>query len=125
MPQEIINILLSALGIIITGLASFVVVKLTSWIDTKVKDKKVAEILSTLNQLVFNSVSEVYQTFVETIKNEGKFTTEAQTKALNMCLDKIKSKLAPEIVEFIKNNFGDVTEYLKCLIESTIYQLKR
>lgn len=125
MPQEILNILYSALGIIVTGLISFAVAKFTQWINNKIADKKAANYLSTVATLVLSGVKEVYQTYVEALKAQGQFTKEAQAEALNRCMIKVKSQLVPEIQDYIINNFGDMDEYLKGLIESTIYSLKQ
>lgn len=124
MPQELINILLAALGTILTGLAAWAVSAFTKWINSKISDQKCAKYLSTVMELTTTAVCEVYQTYVETIKTEGKFDKEAQEKALEICLLKIKSKCAPEILDYIGYNFGNVTDYLKSLIESAIYRLK-
>lgn len=124
MPQEIMNIIWSALGVIITGLVSFVVTKFTQWINSKIKNDKAAKYLSTIMSLVGDSVKTVYQTYVEALKNENTFTKEAQEKALNDCLTLIKTKCTPDLIEYITENFGDMNEYLKSLIESTIYTLK-
>ncbi len=125
MPQEILNILISALSIIVTGLVSFAVAKFTQWINSKIKDAKAANYLSTVTTLVFNCVQETYQTYVETLKQEGKFDKEAQKKALDRCLAKIQSQMAPDIIDYITTNFGDLKEYLISLIESAIYSLKQ
>lgn len=122
--DQITQILLSALGVIITGLAGLVVAKFTEWINTKIKDEKAAKYLATIMEISMNAVKEVYQTFTEALKKEGKFDKEAQDKAIEMCLTKIKAQLAPELIDYIKINFGDITEYLKTLIESNIYSLK-
>lgn len=124
MTQEILNIFLSALGVILTGLASFVVAKFTQWINGKIADKKAANYLTTILNLVVDCVKETYQTYVETLKKEGKFDKEAQEKALNLCLNKIKEQITTEIKDYIVNNFGDIDGYLKSLIESTLYNLK-
>ena len=124
MPQEVINILLAGLGTIITGLCAWAVTAFTKWMSTKTKDAKFNKFVCTIAELTMNAVKEVYQTYVEAIKTEGHFDKEAQEKALEMCLAKIKSQLAPDMLDFIGNNFGDVTNYLKSLIESTIYSLK-
>lgn len=125
MPQEIINILLAALGTALTGLVGWAVAAFTTWINTKIKNEKFAHFMSTTFEITANAVKEVYQTYVDAIKKEGKFDEEAQKKALEMCLNKIKSQLAPELLDFIGKNFGDVTDYLKSLIESYIYSLKQ
>jgi len=125
MTQEIMNILLSALGVIITGLASFAVAKLTQWINRKIGDSKAANFLSTLTTIVFNCVQEVYQTYVESLKASGSFDEAAQKEAYERCLVKIKSQLAPDLIDYVTHNFGDLDAYLKSLIESAIYSLKR
>ena len=125
MSQEILNILLSALGIIITGLTTYAVTKLTAWIDAKIKDKTLNNYMKIITQIVGNCVREVSQTYVDALKKEGSFDEAAQKKALEMCLKKIESELAPEIIKFIVDNFGDATAYLKTLIESTIYTDKQ
>lgn len=124
MPQELVNILLAGLGTIITGLCAWAVAAFTKWMSTKTKDAKFNKFMSTLVELTMNAVKETYQVYVQAIKEQGAFDKEAQEKALEMCLVNIKSKLAPDMLDFIGNNFGDVTNYLKGLIESTLYSLK-
>lgn len=124
MPQELINILLAGLGTIITGLCAWAVTSFTKWMNTKTKDIKFNKFMCTIMELTMNAVKETYQVYVDTIKKEGKFDKEAQEKALEMCLLKIKSQLAPNMLDFIGENFGDVTNYLKGLIESSLYNLK-
>lgn len=122
--NEIVQILLSALGVIVTGLCGLAVAKFTEWINSKIKDKAAANYLATIMSLTMNSVKCIYQTYVETLKKEGKFDKEAQQKALDACLLKIKTQLAPDMIDYITLNFGDMDEYLKSLIESSIYTLK-
>ena len=124
MPQEIVNILYSALGIIITGLVTWGVAKFTQWINTKIEDKKAANYINTIMTIAGNCVKEIYQTYVEALKEAGSFDKEAQKKALDMCLEKIKGQLAPDLIEYITTNFGDMTDYLKSIIESLIYTFK-
>ncbi len=124
MSTEIMNIILSALGTIVTGLASFAVVKFTSWINSKVKDKKAAGYLNAIVNLVVIAVKETYQTYVESLKKSGSFDADAQKEALNNCLINIKSKCSTELIDYLKENFGDVDEYIISLIESQIYTLK-
>ena len=80
--QAIINSILAALGILITGLVGFGVTKFTQWINTKVSDSKCANYLATIVKIVGDSVKSVYQTYVQSIKEQGKFDEESQKKAL-------------------------------------------
>lgn len=125
MPQEVLNIIYSVISIIATGIASFLVAKLTQWISAKVKDKKLAEAMTQILSIVEGCVKEVFQTFVDSLKKEGKFDAEAQKEAFNKCLEKVKAQLSLNVLQFIQDNFGDVDSYLTSLIESTIYNLKK
>lgn len=125
MSQEIFNILMSALGVIVTSLAGFIATKLTQFISNKIENEKIANNLILLTKIVTDCVQEIYQTFVDSLKKEGKFDKEAQKVAFDTCLAKITSKLTPELVTFITKNFGNsLNEYLTSLIESKIYELK-
>ena len=124
MPQEILNILLSALGVIVTGLVSWGVVVLTNWLNTKIKDKNLAMLLTKATTIVSDAVKTVYQEFVEALKKDGKFDAEAQTQAKEKALAIIKGQLTDEIKTFIENNFGDVQNWLAEKIEAVLYTLK-
>lgn len=125
MSQEILNILLSALGIIVTGLASFVVAKLTQWINSKIKDKKTAALANGVITIITDAVKTVYQEFVEALKKEGKFDAEAQKAAKDKALAIIKAGLTAELNEFIASTFGDIDAYLANQIEVILYNLKK
>ena len=66
----------------------------------------------------------MFQTYVESLKKEGAFTSEKQKEALAKCLTIIEGSLSTELKDYIVNNYGDMEAYLKTLIESTIYSLK-
>ena len=122
--DEIIKVLLSVLGVILTGLATWATTALTAWLNAKVKDKKLAKFLSDLSAIVITSVKTVYQTYVEALKDKNVFNKEAQKTALDEALKLIKTQLTPELIQYIEDNFGDVDSWLKSQIESTIYSLK-
>lgn len=124
MPQEILNIILSAVSVIVVGLASWGVTLLTNWITSKMKDKKAAGFLTKILGIIADAVKQIYQQFVEALKNEGKFNKEAQEKAKEGALKIIKEQLTPELTEFIKNNYGDATTWISNQIEVALYNLK-
>ena len=124
MPQEVLNIIYSVISIIATGIASLIVAKVSQFINAKIKDKKLAEALTQIASIVESCVKEVFQTFVDSLKKEGKFDKEKQQEAFDKCKEKIKSQLSNTLVQFITDNFGSVDSYIGSLIESTIYNLK-
>ncbi len=124
MQQEILNIVLSALGIIVTGLVGWAVAAATAYLNSKLKDKKMAQMLSKILAIVGDAVKSIFQQFVETLKDEGKFNAEAQRKAKEAAMTIINSQLTPELYQFIKDNYGNVEEWLHNQIETAIYNFK-
>lgn len=110
---SIIGIIISALGVLVTYL-----------VNKYVNDAKLKTILSSLNNLVQNSVLEVYQTYVETLKKAGSFDAEAQKLALERCLALVKANMPKDIETWLKANYSNIESYLKSLIEAQIGLLK-
>ena len=125
MLKEILPILLSALGVIVTGLVTWLTTRITALLNRKIKDKDAARFMTEITEIVMRSVTTVFQTYVDALKKEGAFTKEKQELALNKCLDLIQSQLTVEVKDYIQENYGDITSYLKSQIETIIYQLKR
>ena len=124
MPQEVLNIILSAVSILVTGLASWGVGMLISWMNKKIKDQTLVKHLTAVTQIVTDAVMNVFQSFVETLKTTGTFDEKAQAEAKERALSIINSQLTEELVAYIKDNYGDVQEWLSNKIESVIYTLK-
>ena len=123
--EQFWTIFWSAIGLIVTGLASWLVTVLVAFFNSKIKDKKVAKFMSDITTIVFDAVSCVFQTFVETLKKEGKFDKEAQEEAKQKAFTIIMTQLTPELQDYITSNFGDIQTYIMNRIESTIYSLKK
>lgn len=124
MPQEVLNIILSAVSIVVTGLASWGVSVLISWMNSKIKDQKLAGYLTSITQIVTDAVMNVFQSFVETLKTNGNFDEAAQKEAKDKALDIIMNQLTPELKDYISSNYGDIKEWISNKIESVIYGLK-
>lgn len=124
MPQEVLNIVWSAVGVIITGLLSWATTALVGWLNSKIKDTKAKKWATDIAQIVMNSVMTITQTYVDNLKKENAFTKEAQKEAFNQCLTLVKNQLTPELKKYIEDNFGDIQVYLKTQIEAMIKSLK-
>lgn len=124
MSQEVLNIILSALSIAVTGLVSWGVGVLINWMNSKIKDQTLAKHLTAVTQIVTDAVMNVFQSFVETLKANGSFDEKAQEDAKERAMDIIMTQLTPELVDYVKTNYGDLEEWLSNKIESVIYTLK-
>ena len=122
--QQLWTILWSALGTVITGLFSWLTSVIISWLNTKIKDQKLRTFLTKFTEIVTRCVKSLTQTTVQGLKKDGKFDSETAKKVKEECINLIKAQLAPDMIEFIQNNFGDVTEYISIQIESFILDCK-
>lgn len=122
--MEFEQILWSIVGTIGTGLATWVTTVLIAFLNSKIKDKNIARWSTAITKIVMSAVQSVFQTYVDALKKQGKFTVEEQKIANEKALAIIKSQLSDELQDYIKDNFGDMEKYLLEQIEAMIYQLK-
>ena len=122
--EQFWTIFWSAIGVILMGLATWVSTFVTSWLSTKIKDKKLQALATKLNEIVTRAVMTITQTYVESMKKKNAFDEKAQKEALNKCLAIINTQLTQELKDYVEENFGDLQSYLLTLIESTILGLK-
>lgn len=119
------DILLSVISIIVTGLATWAMAALTSWLNEKLKDKKSSRYAFAVLEVVTSCVKATYQTYVEAIKGTDAWTKEAQEHALKMALESAKAQLDDELTGYITDTFGGVDAYIMGLIEAVLYDLKK
>lgn len=124
MPIEFNEILFSALGILITGLATWLTTVAVNWLNTKVKNKKLAEILTTITNTVAIAVRATYQTYVENLKGTNVWTEETQKEALKKALETAKATLSSKAMKYITENYDNIDAFLTSLIESILFDLK-
>lgn len=118
------EILWSAIGIIGTGLATWLVSLLVSWLNSKIKNENLRKWAVELTTIITDGVKSVFQSFVSTMKENDKFDEKAQQTAKQKALEIIVNELTPELKEYITANYGDMTTYLNNQIEAIIYNLK-
>ena len=125
MPAELTAILWSILGTILTAIVGWLCTTAIMWLNSKIKNEKLARWSSAVTQIIFNAVQSVQQTFVDTMKKAGKFDEAAAKEAKEKAMAIIESELTGELRKYIEDNFGDIKEYLMNQVEAIIYQLKK
>lgn len=124
MNQILLNILAAVTTCIILPLISFLGIKLSQWLSTKIKDEKAAKLLTQATEIVVTAVKSVFQTYVESLKNSGTFDKTAHLEALNKAKAIVTSELTVELKDFIVANYGDLESWITNQIEASIYKLK-
>lgn len=118
------DIVIEIAAIILTALGSLVLAKVKTLINTKVKNAKIAELLTRTTNIVASAVKTTYQTYVEGIKGTDQWTIEAQKAALLNALSIAKAQMTNEVKAQIESMYGNIDEWLTAQIESTLYELK-
>lgn len=118
------SILLSAVSVVLTALASWLTQRLITWINTKISNSKNARCLTDAVEAVSRAVKATYQTYVQALKDKDIFDKAAQEQALAQARDAVLTHLSQEAKNYIANNFGDIEAWINHMIESTIYDLK-
>ena len=124
MNQILLNILAAITTCIILPLISFLGIKLSQWLSTKIKDEKAATLFTKAVDIVTNAVRITFQTYVESLKNSGSFGKEEQLIAFEKAKAIITSELTEDLKTFIVQNYGDLQTWISNQIEATIYKLK-
>ncbi|MBQ1570024.1 MAG: hypothetical protein IIZ78_02775 [Clostridiales bacterium] len=90
----------------------------------KVKDEKLARLLTRVENIVKQTVILINQTYVDALKEEGLFDKEAQKAAFDMCKEKVLAMLNDETIVAIAETFGDYEGWIRTLIEAYVRENK-
>ena len=124
MNEIIINIISVVVTSIVLPLISIAGAKLIQFINSKIKNNKAADLLTTATTIVINAVRSVFQTYVEALKKEGNFNKDAQIIALNKAKDIVLTQMTDEVKEYLVKTYGSLDSWLDTNIEATINILK-
>ncbi len=107
-------------GIYLTYLISVKIKELKQ----KANDDMASKYLDMLNDTIASAVLATTQTYVETLKKQGKFDAEAQKVAFQMTYEAIMKVLTDDAVKYITTCVGDLETYVTNKIESTVQMTK-
>lgn len=111
--------LLPLLGILTKYLVAFIAMK-----SEEMKQKTDNEIAQKYLQMATDTITACViatnQTYVESLKAQGKFDKEAQEVAFNKTLEAVLALMNDEVKEYITEVFGDLNTYLTTQIEAAV-----
>lgn len=85
-------------------------------VENDTADKYIAMVAQTITDCVIAT----NQTYVETLKKQGSFDTEAQKIAFQKTLDAVIAVLSDDAKAYLSELYGDVTAYLTTRIEAEV-----
>ena len=124
MIREIIEVcLITLLGVLVTYLVKYINTK-SKELEASTDNELAKKYISLLSTTITNCVIATNQTYVETLKKQGKFDAEAQKEAFNMTLNAVKALLTDEAKQYLSEIYGDLNTYITNQIEATVNQNK-
>ena len=112
-------VLIPLLALVIKYFIQFVNMK-TEEIKQKNDDATFQKYITMLNETVVNAVTATQQTYVDSLKAQGKFDAEAQKEAFRRSYDAIISVLGAEAQTYLSEAVGDLNTYIMTAIEKQV-----
>lgn len=116
-------VLIPLLGLLVKYFCQFVNLKAEE-VKQKNDNDTFKKYIDMLNETIQTTVIATNQTYVESLKAQGKFDAEAQKAAFQMTYDAIMKTLGDEAKKYLSSAVGDLNSYITNAIESTVNQNK-
>lgn len=111
------------LGILTTYLVKYIATKRDALI--KQNDNALAtKYITMLSKTITDCVIATNQTYVDSLKAQGKFDEEAQKKAFNLTLNAVLAILNDESKQYLTEAYGDLNTYITKQIEAAVNKNK-
>ena len=118
--QEIVTIVLIPLaGILLKYLAAYLAAK-SAELKEKTSNERARKYIDMVTDTITNCVVATNQTYVNALKEQGKFDEEAQKVAFQKTLQAVLTILSTDAKNYIQEVFGDIDTYLNQLIEAEV-----
>ena len=107
------------LGVLTTFLVRYINTKMKTLADTT-SDEKQKKYIEMLNNTITDCVIATTQTYVDSLKKQGKFDKEAQEQAFLMTFNAVSGLLTEESKKYLNEAIEDLDLYIKQKIESEV-----
>lgn len=126
MNLELINqifevCIIPLLAVLTTFIIKFIQTKQEEIINN-IDNQTTEKYIELLSQTIVDCVIATNQTYVNSLKEQGKFDAEAQKIALEKTCNAVLSILSDDAKTYLSNIFGDLETYILQKIESAVSQ---
>lgn len=125
------EILKSIVYIVITGILPIIVPYIIKLLNAKVdgltaniESEKAKRYIDIIVDAISIAVTSVNQTYVDSLKQAGKFDDESAITAKKLAMEKARDLISADSKHFIELAYGDFDKYLENAIESYVRQSK-
>ena len=116
-------VIIPAIPIVVTYLVKLLKAK-TEQTTTKISNELVRQYLQEAIDAVLQAVTYTAQTYVDSLKKQGKFDADAQKVAFTKAKEIALQLLTEDAKQMIADLYGDVTVWLDTKIEQTVKEQK-
>lgn len=120
MSEILTQIILSIVGVVISGIGSILVY----YIKLKIDNEHATKVLSDAVEVVTNGVDYVYQTYVQSLKGTSLWDKQAMISANQQAVNYIKNNLSSDMMSFLMKNNKDINLWISEQIEIAIKKSK-
>ena len=110
------------------GIITFYIVQFIKTKTEELNSNNSNEILSKYIEMLSNTICECViatnQTYVDSLKKQGKFDAEAQKKAFEMTYNAVIKILSEEAKVYLTSVYGDLNAYITNMIEAEVNKNK-
>ena len=111
------------------GIVTFYIVQFIKTKTEELNANNSNEVLSKYIEMLSNTICECViatnQTYVDSLKAQGKFDAEAQKKAFEITYNSLISILTYEAKVYLTSIYGDLTAYITNMIEEEVNKNKK
>ena len=111
------------LGVLTVYIVKFIQKK-TQELNSKNENELMNKYLTMLSNTIIDCVIATNQTYVESLKKQGKFDLEAQKVAFEMTHNAVINVLSNDAKTYLSNIYGDLNKYITNMIEAEVNKNK-
>jgi undecaprenyl pyrophosphate phosphatase UppP len=125
MIEQYIFQLLEALGAILALVLINYVHKVTTSVKASMNNETAEQYITLLDNIITDAVIATNQTYVNALKEEGKFDKSAQTFAFSQTKTAVLNTLTEDVKNGLSSVIQDLDQYVANKIESEVEQNKK
>lgn len=111
------------LGVLTVYIVKFIQKK-TQELNSKNENELMNKYLTMLSDTIIDCVIATNQTYVESLKKQGRFDLEAQKVAFEMTYNAVINVLSSDAKTYLSNIYGDLDKYITNMIEAEVNKNK-
>ena len=125
--MDIVSMMTVLFQVCIFPLLAILTKYLVAWIQVKTNelteqknDAMFTKYMNLLQDTTISCVIATNQTYVDTLKTQGKFDAEAQKIAFKKTYDAVMAILTEDAIKYLNESLGDLDAYVNMMIESQV-----